>query len=135
MTGDVADQHPFERSDRALRGAAHARAQAQENRCVTYVAHSNPNHRDVFHDAAIHGLQRESAAALEDAVSDGNVPESTVRLRAELDAAGALPVTVFRNIRRGFEAAVEERPDLVAAGDVAIGDCDILGRACISEGK
>src|SRR5215471_17228241 len=135
MTGDVADQYPFERTDRELRGSAHARAQAQENRRVTDVAHGNPDHRDVFHDSTIHGFKREAAAALEDAVSDGNVLESTVRFGAALDAAGALPVMVLRDVRRGFEAAVKQRPDLVGTGDVTIGDCDILGRACISEGK
>src|SRR5262249_61722580 len=104
MTGDVADQHPFKRTDRDLRGATHARAQAQENRRVADVAHGHADHRNVFHDSAIHRLQREAAAALEDAVSDGNVPESAIRLRAELDAAGALPVTVLRDLGRGFEA-------------------------------
>src|SRR6266481_7706083 len=99
MTGDVADQHPFKRTDRELLRPTHACAQAQEDRRVTDVAHGNPDHRDVFHDAAIHSLQREAAAALEDAVSDGNVPESAIRLRAELDAAGAPPVTVLRGFR------------------------------------
>src|SRR5215475_4482490 len=108
MTGDVADQYPFERPDREPGGAAHARAQAQENRRIADVAHGDPDHRDVFHDPAIHRLQRQAAAALEDAVSDGNVFESTVRFRAALDAAGALPVTVLPDIRKRFEAAVEQ---------------------------
>src|SRR5215471_2438203 len=99
MTRDVADQHPFERPDRLRRGAAHARPQAQENRRVTDIAHGNPDHRNVFYYSAINGLQRKAAAAFEDTVGDGNVPESTIRLGAELDPAGALPVAVLRDVR------------------------------------
>src|SRR5579872_3372794 len=135
MTGDIADQHPPERTDGAVRGATHARAEAQENRRVADVAHGNPDDCDVFDDSAIYSLQREAAAALEDAIRDGDVSESTVRLRAALDTAGVLPAIALADVRKGFEAAVEQRPDLVAAGDIAIGDCHILGRARISEGE
>src|SRR6185437_11624922 len=103
MAGDIADEHPVERADRDLPGAAHARAETQENRRVTNVAHGKSDHGDVFHDPAIYRLQREPAAALEDAVADGNVPESTIRLRTALDAAGALPAMVLRGIRKALE--------------------------------
>src|SRR5262249_53332062 len=95
----------------------------------------HPDHRDVFDYPAIHGRQHETAATLEDAVADGDIPESPVRLRAELDAAGAVPVTGLPEIHKGLEAAVEQRAELIAASDVAIGDHDVLGRARISEGK
>src|ERR1700726_917449 len=135
MAGDVADQHSFERADRDLPGAAHARAETQENRRVANVAHCKPDHGDVFHDPAVYRLQREPAAALEDAVGDGNVPESAIRLRTALDAAGALPAVVLPGIRKAFEAAVEQRSELIAAGNVAIGDRNVLGHARKSERK
>src|SRR6266496_3452654 len=133
MAGDVADQHPFEPADRNLPGAAHARAKAQENRRVADVAHGEPRHRNVLHGSTVDGLQRKAAAALEDAVGDCNVPEAAVRFRAALDAAGALPATVLLGIGKAFEAAVKQRANLVTAGDVAIGDRDVLSRTGKSE--
>src|SRR5262249_49651291 len=97
--------------------------------------HGDPHDRDVLHASAIHGLEREAAAALEDAVGHRNVLEAAVRFRAALDAAGALPATVLRSIGKRFEAAVEQRADLIAAGDQAIGDGDILGCTRMAEGK
>src|SRR5262249_17706194 len=80
IAGDIADQYSLEPADRDPAGSTHARAQAQENRCVANVSHGNSDHCDVFHDAAIDGLQREASAALEDAVGDGDVAEPTIRL-------------------------------------------------------
>ena len=73
---------------------------------------------------AVDGLEREAVAALEDAVGDGDVVEAAVGFGAALDAAG-----VRDDGRVGREllvGAVEHGAELVAAGDVAVGDGDVL---------
>src|SRR5262245_50358142 len=135
VAGDVADQHALERANRNARGATQARSEPQEQRRVADVAHRDPCHGDVLHGAAIDRLEREAAAAFKDAVCNGNVPEAAVRFGAALDATGARPPVILGSLRKALEAAVDERADLVAARDVAIGDRDVLGRARIAESK
>jgi len=92
-------------------------------------------HGDILHDPAIHRLEREAAAAFENAICNGDVPESGVRFGAALDATGGLPTVTLEGLRKALEATVDERADLVAASDVAIGNRDVLGRARVAESK
>ena len=66
---------------------AHARSQTKEDRRRGDIAHRNVGDGDVFEQRAIDGFERQSLAAFEHAVGDGDVLEPAVRLRPELDAA------------------------------------------------
>ena len=75
-------------------------------------------------------FEREAAAAFEDAVGDGDVLEAAVGLGAELDAACA---------RSRASAAIRfqvpsSRVPFVDAGDVAVGDGEVLCGARVAEG-
>ena len=98
---------------------AQARAEAQEDGAVVDIAHGEVGHRDVFQQGAVDGFERQASAALEDAVGDGDIDKSAVGLGATLDAAGAAAPPLV--------GAVEHRAQLPAAGDVAVGDGDVLG--------
>src|SRR5438132_727547 len=68
IAGDVADEDPLQPADWDLLGAAHARAETEEHRRVADVAHAEAGDGDVLEDTAIHRLQREAAAPLENAI-------------------------------------------------------------------
>src|SRR5207237_3565696 len=117
-----------------LLGAAHARAETEEQRRVADVAHAEAGDGDVLEDTAIHRLQREAAAPLENAIADSDVAKAAIRLGAAFDSAGALPAMRLPPIvGKTLEAAVEQRSQLVVAGDVAICDDDVLGYARMAE--
>ena len=72
-------------------------------------------------------------AAFEDAVGDGDVLEAAVGFGAALDAAGAADALgVGGELLAG---AVEHGAQLVGAGDVAVGDGEVLGGAGVAEGE
>ena len=73
---------------------------------------------DVFHDAAIHFLQSQSAAAAKGAIRDGNVSEAAIGLGAKFDAA----IAIGRRLHCSIEQGAFQK-----AGDLAIHDGEILG--------
>ena len=110
---------------------AHAAAQAEEDRRVGAVAHGDAGKGDVFQQCAVDAFQREASAAIEDAVGDGDVLEAAIRFGAALDAAGGL--VTFVSVGPALPGAVQHRADLVCAGDIAVGDGDILRGARIAQ--
>jgi hypothetical protein len=78
-------------ADRDLGGSAHPRPETEEQRRVADVAQGKTGDADILQDAAIDGLERKTAAALENAVADRDVAEPAIRLGAAFDPAGALP--------------------------------------------
>ncbi len=111
-------------------GTAEACAKPQEERRAD-VAHGDVREGDVFNDGAIDRFERKAAAALKDAVGDGDVLEAAVGFGAELDAAGA---RVAVGQLHALPRAVEHGAEFVAAGDVAVGDGEIFSRTRIAEG-
>src|ERR1700683_4418566 len=89
---DVADQNPAQRANRHARRTAHPAAQSHEDWSRNNLAHGDIRDRDVFQHPAIHGFQRQSLAALEDAVRNRNVLETAVRLSAEFDSTGEVVI-------------------------------------------
>ena len=81
---------------------------------------------DVFQHRAVHGLEREPLASVEDAIGNGDVLESAVRFGAELDAPGAGNAEIRRET---LEGAIQQRAFLEVAADKAVGDGDHLGGA------
>ena len=116
-------------------GAAEAAAEAHEDGAGDDVAHGEVGDGDVFEEGAVYGFEREALAAFEDAVGDGDVDESAVGFGAALDAAGAADLLVVGGAVEFFEGAVEDRSEVIAAGDEAVGDGDVLGGAVVAEGE
>ena len=139
VTGDVGEKDAAQRADdgalvaRAL-GPAQARAEAKEDRAADNVAHGDVGDGDVFQQRAVDRFESESLAALEDAVGDGDVLESAVGLGAALDAPGASDLAVGLH-RELLPCAVENRAELIAAADEAVGDVHVLAGAVVAEGE
>ena len=101
---------------------------------VDDVAHGDVGDGDVFEQCAVDRLEREALAAFEDAVGDGDVAEAAVGLGAALDAAGAADLVVGRPGEL-LAGAVEDGAELGRAGDVAVGDGDVLAWRGCSRGR
>src|SRR5664279_2781840 len=125
---EVCDEYAAQRADLGGLGRpAQPRAEPQEDGATGDVAHGDVADGNIFQQCTIDRLQRDALRALEDAVGDGDVDESAVRLGAALDApaSGRLPLI----------AAIEKGAKLPAAGDVAVGDGDPLSRPGVPEGE
>ena len=133
VADQIVDDDALERADlRGFLGAAQARSQTQEERGADDVAHGDVGDGDVFAECAVFAFEREAHAAVEDAVGDGDVLEAAVGFGAALDAAVAGET---RDIGREFlVGAVEHGAEFVGAGDVAVGDGQVLGGAGVAEG-
>src|SRR5262249_28968825 len=90
-----------------------------EDRAVGDIAHGDVADADVFQQCAVHGLERQPPAGIEDAVGDGDVFESAVGFGAKLDPTGAGASLA------DFVSAVEESSHLPAA-HLAVGDGDVF---------
>ena len=98
------------------------------------IAHGDAGEGDVFNDGAVDGFKREALAAFEDAVGDGDVLEAAVGvLGAELDAARADAALWASAIC--FQVPSRTRAELVVAGDVAVGDGEVFGRARVARAQ
>src|SRR5581483_5917661 len=69
-------------------------------------------------------------AALEDIPGDGDVDESAVGFGAAFDAPGSVGPLIGRELLVG---AIEDRAELIAAGDPVVGDGDVARCACVAE--
>src|SRR5690348_133262 len=114
---DVADDHPFERADRNTRRSAHPAAEAQEQRAIIGASHRDAGDRDVLAESTVDAFESNATALIEDAVGDGDVLETTVRLGATFDAAGA---TLGSRGRPRSPRAIEDRAHLVVSRHVAV---------------
>ncbi len=65
----------MQRADRHSVRCAHAGAQANVNRRIGDIAHGDVADADVREFGAIHGLEREAAGVVKDAVGDRDVAE------------------------------------------------------------
>src|SRR6185312_6059547 len=113
IAGDVADDHALEGANGYPDRAAHAPAQAQEQRAVRGAAQGDAGDRDVLAQRSINRLQRKAAALIEHAVGDGDVPEAPVGLGAALDPSGAALDGAGGD---GLPGSIEHRAHLVVAG-------------------
>jgi len=116
---------------RAFRGAQ-AAAETNEKGDIYEITHGDIGDSDVFKEAAIHRFEGDAVTGFNHAIGDGDVAKAAVGFGAEFDAAGAGGLVSGPD---EFESGVEERALLVAAGDVAIGDRDLIGGAGIAEAE
>ena len=109
-------------------GAAEARPEAEEEGAGDDVAHGDVGDGNVFDERAVDGLKREAVATFKDTVGDGDVDEATVGFCSALDAAGATDLAeVGLGAVELLEGSVEHGAQAIGAGDVTVGDTDVLG--------
>src|ERR1700730_17616430 len=121
---DIADQNPPQLSHRSSFGSPHPAAQTEKEGNVDDVPHGDIGDGDVFEQRAIPRLQRDSPAILNHAVGYGDVTEATVAFRTEFDP----PVAGNLGIRgEAFVSGIEHGAFFIAAGDVAVGDGNVVG--------
>src|SRR5579884_1116321 len=130
VSNQIADADAPQPSDGSTCRPAHAAAQTHENGQVGNAAHRDVADGNIFQQRAIHGLQRQSAAVLKNAVRDGNVPEPAVRFRTALDAAGGETPFAFRP---WLERAVKHGAELKTTGHVTVDDGQIFRRTRITQ--
>src|SRR6266496_702996 len=127
---DVADVYSPQYSDGHACRSAHARSQTDEDRRFFDIAHSEIGNRDVFDDPAIHGLNRQAAASIENAIRNRNVLEAAIGLGTKFDSSGAR----YRYVgRKALVARVEDRAFFETAGHDAVCDRNHFGGARIPQ--
>ena len=113
--------------------ATEARAEAKEERRADEIALGDVGDGDVFDERTVLGFDGQPHATFEDAVGDGDITEAAVGFGAELDAAIADRSGCVGS--EFLEGAIEDRAELVVAGDLAVGDGDVVGGAVVAEGE
>src|SRR4029077_16509583 len=121
---DVADVHASQFANRDSFRAPHAAAQAEKQGDIGDIAHCDITDGNVFQQRAVHRLQRDSPAIVNDTVRYRDISESPVGLRPQLDSPVAGRFVVRPN---ALERRVKQRAFLVAAGYVTVRDCHVVG--------
>ena len=136
---DISNGHSSQSAHRTLGGTAHAGAETQKQRSVRAAVHGDTGKCDPSNQCAIRAFNRKPFAAIENAVGDRNVLETSIRFRAQLDTSVKLlrEIRLYTGLRcvicwPALPRAVQHGTHFISTGDIAVADRDVLSCACIS---
>lgn len=94
-------------------GSSHSISQTNVYGSVADVGHCQVGDTDVFHLSAVNGFECESSAMGETTTADGDVAETTIRLRTQFDASRRT-VAIGCSLRLCGACAVEQGSHIIA---------------------